>query len=31
MLKLEGVLNAAQIAEIRRIVEAAKFVDGREM
>jgi PKHD-type hydroxylase len=28
MLKLEGVLNDAQIAEIRRIVEAAKFVDG---
>jgi len=28
MLKLEGVLNEAQIAEVRRIVEAAKFIDG---
>ncbi len=28
MLKFEGVLNEAQIAEVRRIVEAAKFVDG---
>ncbi len=28
MLKLEGVLDAAQIAEVRRIVEAAKFIDG---
>ena len=28
MLKMEGVLNDEQIAEVRRIVEAAKFIDG---
>lgn len=28
MLKLDGVLNDGQIAEVRKIIEAAKFVDG---
>ena len=28
MLKLEGVLTGPQLAEVRRIVEGAKFIDG---
>ena len=28
LLKLEGVLDQAEIAEVRRIVESAKWVDG---
>ena len=28
MLKLQGVLDAAQVAEVRGIVEKAKFIDG---
>lgn len=28
LLKLENVLNQAEVADIRRIVEAAKFIDG---
>ncbi|MHA1599223.1 MAG: Fe2+-dependent dioxygenase [Alphaproteobacteria bacterium] len=28
LLKLENVLNQSEVAEVRRIVEAAKFIDG---
>ncbi len=28
LLRLEGVLDQAQVAEIRRIIEAAKWIDG---